>query len=104
MLLDGWPDLVFPIFKIIEPKLKKGTVIAVDDVEGFRPSMQVYLDYVRNPENGYISTTIKPKKGMEFTVKVKWYNPTKNDMDRRAGLKQVVLDNHCRHQDTGTKG
>lgn len=71
VLLDGWPDLVFPIFKIIEPKLKKGTVIAVDDVEGFRPSMQVYLDYVRNPENGYISTTIKPKKGMEFTVKVK---------------------------------
>ena len=32
--------------------------------------MQDYLDYIRNPENGYISTTIHPKKGMEFTVKV----------------------------------
>ncbi len=71
VLLDGWPDLVFPIFKLIEPKLKKGAIIAVDDVEGFKPSMQDYLDYVRNTENGYISMTIKPNKGMEFTIKVK---------------------------------
>ena len=71
VLLDGWPDLVFPVFKLIEPKLKKGAVIAVDDVEGFKPSMQNYLDYVRNPENGYISTTVKPDKGMEFTIKSK---------------------------------
>ena len=30
-----------------------------------------YLDYVRNPDNGYLSTTIRPSKAMEFTVKVK---------------------------------
>jgi predicted O-methyltransferase YrrM len=71
VLLDGWPDLVFPVFKLIEPKLKKGAVIAVDDVKEYKPSMQDYLDYVRNPENGYISTTIKPNKGMEFTIKIK---------------------------------
>lgn len=70
VLLDGWPDMVFPIFKLIEPKLKKGAVITVDDVEGFKPSMQDYLDYVNHPENGYISTTIHPKKGMEFTIKI----------------------------------
>ncbi len=71
VLLDGWPDLVFPIFKLIEPDLKKGAVIAVDDVEGYKPSMQDYLDYVRDPENGYLSATIRPNKGMEFTIKVK---------------------------------
>src|SRR5690606_16031498 len=54
VLLDGWPDLVYPIFKLIEPNLKKGTVIAVDDVAGFQPSMKGYIDYVRNPENGYL--------------------------------------------------
>lgn len=69
VLLDGWPDLVFPIFKLIEPRLKTGAVIAVDDVEGFKPSMQNYLDYVRDPKNGYLSTTIYPKKGMELTIK-----------------------------------
>ncbi|MEM1359706.1 MAG: class I SAM-dependent methyltransferase [Bacteroidota bacterium] len=70
VLLDGWPDLVFPVFKLIEPKLKQGAVIIVDDVEGFKPSMQDYLDYVRDRSNGYISTTLYPKKGIEFTVKV----------------------------------
>jgi len=69
VLLDGWPDLVFTIFKLIEPYLKKGAIIAVDDVAGFKPSMQDYLNYVRNPANGYVSTTIYPKKAMELTIK-----------------------------------
>lgn len=71
VLLDGWPDLVYPVFRLIEPLLKKGAVIAVDDVEGFKPSMQDYLDYVRNPEHGYISSTIRPRKGLELTVKIR---------------------------------
>lgn len=71
VLLDGWPDMVYPIFKLIEPKLKKGAIIAVDDIVGFQPSMQDYIDYVRHPENGYLSTTIYPKKAMEFTIKTK---------------------------------
>lgn len=70
-LLDGWPDMVFPIFKIIEPNLKTGALIAVDDVKGYQPSLQDYLDYVRNPANGYISTIVKPNKALEFTLKVK---------------------------------
>lgn len=71
VLLDGWPDLVFEVFKLLEPKLKTGAVIMVDDVEGFAPAMQDYLDYVRSPDNGYISSVVKPDKGMEFTIKVK---------------------------------
>lgn len=70
VLLDGWPDLVYPVFQLIEPGLKKGAVIVVDDVEGFQPSMQNYLDYVRNPKNGYLSTTLRPTKALEFTVKI----------------------------------
>jgi|GEM_PF-2965766 len=34
-------------------------------------SMKHYADYVRNPENGYLSTTIYPKKAMEYTIKLK---------------------------------
>lgn len=70
VLLDGWPDLVFPVFKIIEPCLRKGAIIIVDDVAGFKPSMQDYLDYVRNPMNGYLSTTTYPKKALEFTIRL----------------------------------
>ncbi len=71
VLLDGWPDMAFTIFRLIEPRLKKGAVIIMDDIEGFLPSTKDYADYVRNPANGYLSTTIKPSKAMEFTVKVK---------------------------------
>ncbi|MFT4017647.1 MAG: class I SAM-dependent methyltransferase [Agriterribacter sp.] len=70
ILLDGWPDLVFPVFKLVEPNLKKGAVIIIDDIEGYQPSMQNYLDYVRNPANGYLSDTIKLKKAVEYTVKL----------------------------------
>ena len=69
VLLDGWPDLVLPVFKLLEPNLADRAVIAVDDVEGFSPAMQDYLDYVRRPENGYISSTLKPYKALEYTVK-----------------------------------
>lgn len=71
VLLDGFPDMVYTIFKLIEPQLKVGAVILVDDVEGFGISMQDYLNEVRNPDNGYISTTFKPGKALEYTVKVK---------------------------------
>lgn len=70
VLLDGWPSLVYPIFKIIEPNLNKGAIIAVDDVVSFKPSMQNYLGYVRNPINGYISANIKVAKELEITVKL----------------------------------
>lgn len=69
LLLDGWPDLVFPVFKLLEKKLKNGAVICVDDVQGFQASMKDYLDYVRSPANGYLSATIRPDKKMEFTIK-----------------------------------
>ncbi len=71
LLLDGFPDMVGEIFRLVEPKLKKGAVIVVDDVDGFPSAMRDYLDYVRNPANGYLSARIMPAKGMEFTIKVR---------------------------------
>ncbi|WP_297955737.1 class I SAM-dependent methyltransferase [uncultured Neisseria sp.] len=69
VLLDGWPNLVYPVFKLLEPKLAPRAAVAVDDVEGYAPAMQDYLDYVRNPANGYVSATLKPYKALEYSVK-----------------------------------
>jgi len=69
VLLDGWPNLVYPVFKLLEPKLAPRAAVAVDDVEGYTPAMQDYLDYIRNPANGYVSTTLKPYKALEYSVK-----------------------------------
>lgn len=71
VLLDGWPDLVMPVFQVLQPQLAPGAVIAVDDVHGFGPSMQDYLDYVRNPAHGYASATLKTAKALEWTVKLR---------------------------------
>lgn len=72
VLLDGWPNLAYPILKLIEPKLKIGAVIFTDNAKGFQVSMQDYFSYVKNPKNGYLSTTIKVNYGvMEYTIKVK---------------------------------
>ena len=69
VLLDGWPNLVYPVFKLLEPKLAPRAAVAVDDVEGYTPAMQDYLDYIRNPANGYVSATLKPHKALEYSVK-----------------------------------
>lgn len=69
VLLDGWPNLVYPVFKLLEPKLALRAAVAVDDVEGYTPAMQDYLDYVRNPAKGYVSATLKPHKALEYSVK-----------------------------------
>lgn len=71
VLLDGFPDLVFDVFKLLEPHLKIGALIIVDDVEGFQGAMQDYLNYIRNPKSSYLSVTLRPSKGLEFTLKVK---------------------------------
>jgi len=69
VLLDGFPDMVFEIFRLIEPRLNIGAVIIVDDVDGFKQAMQDYLDYVRNPVNGYVSAALHLKKGLELSIK-----------------------------------
>ncbi len=69
VLLDGWPNLVWPVFRVLEAQLAPRAVLVVDDVEGYAPAMRDYLDYVRNPAHGYVSTTLKPNKALEYTVK-----------------------------------
>ncbi|WP_445115444.1 O-methyltransferase [Acinetobacter sp. WZC-1] len=70
VLLDGFPDLVFDVFKIIEHNLHAGSCLIVDDVDLFGINMQQYLDYVRHHPD-YISATLHLKKKVEWTIKVK---------------------------------
>jgi len=55
-------------YKAVRPDAPRAAV-AVDDVEGYTPAMQDYLDYIRNPANGYVSATLKPYKALEYSVK-----------------------------------
>ena len=65
--IDGAFSLYLPILELIEPRLTPGAVIL-----GENAFAQDYLDYVRNPANGYFSRSldIDEGRGNEFTVRV----------------------------------
>lgn len=53
VLLDGWKDLYLPVIKLLEPSLPAGALVVADNTES--PDLRPYLDYVRDPTNGYVS-------------------------------------------------
>lgn len=65
--LDGAFNLYLPVLKLLEPHLKAGALVIGENA--LEPG---YLDYVRNPENGYLSMAIpfEAGRGNEFTVMI----------------------------------
>lgn len=67
--MDGWPDLDLTILNIVENKLAPGALVIADNV-GFESS-KPYLEYVRNPENGYVSVASPLGECMELSTSCK---------------------------------
>ena len=67
VLLDGWKDLCLPVLRLLEPRLAPGAIVVADDID--RPSMSPYLDYVRDPANGYVNATFPVEDGMEISCR-----------------------------------
>lgn len=68
VLLDGWKDLCLPVLRLLEPRLAPGTLVVADDVTF--TSMRPYLDYVRDPANGYSSVNFPVEDGMEISCRL----------------------------------
>lgn len=70
VMLDGAFILYRPILELLEPYLKPGAVIIGENAFAEAPG---YIDYVRNPNNGYLSLRLPfdAWRGNEFTVKTK---------------------------------
>lgn len=68
VLLDGAFSLYLPVLKLLEPQLSPGAlVIGENAVDESGP----YLEYVRNPDNGYrtMSLPFNPGRGNELSVR-----------------------------------
>jgi predicted O-methyltransferase YrrM len=65
VLLDGWKDLCVPVLRLLEPRLAPGALVAADDIT--HASMAGYLDYVRNPANGYVTVEFPVEDGLELS-------------------------------------
>jgi len=68
-LIDGWPvasgpSLAREVIEIIAPQLTVGGFVMNDNAE---PD---FLDFIRDPTNGFISITLPLKGGTELAVKV----------------------------------
>ncbi|MFC5825815.1 O-methyltransferase [Nonomuraea insulae] len=68
VLLDGWKNLCLPVLRLLEPRLAPGTLVVADDVN--LDSLRPYLDYVRDPANGYQSVTFPVEDGMEISCRL----------------------------------
>jgi len=68
VLLDGWKDLYLPVLRLLEPRLTPGALVIGDD-SSFT-SVQPYLDYVRDPANGYLSVSFPVDDGMEISCRI----------------------------------
>lgn len=69
-LIDGWPipgerSLARQVLDVIAPQLRVGGYILNDNAE---PD---FLDYIRDPANGFISITLPIKRGTELALKLR---------------------------------
>ena len=72
VLLDGWPDLALPVLRVLEPALRTGTLILVDDVDmDFGRNVHgELLTYLTDPSNGYLSVKLPVGDGMQAAVRL----------------------------------
>lgn len=68
-LIDGWPtssgpSLAREVIEIVAPQLRVGGYVLNDNAE---PD---FLDFIRNPANGFLSMTLPIKRGTELALKV----------------------------------
>jgi predicted O-methyltransferase YrrM len=68
VLLDGWKDLYLPMLEMLRPKLRQRSAVFADNIFTFPKELAPYVAYVRDPRNGFESTTLPLGHGLEFSV------------------------------------
>ncbi|KAL2158161.1 hypothetical protein VTH06DRAFT_4729 [Thermothelomyces fergusii] len=68
VLLDIWTPMALPALKIVQPRLKKGAIVLADNTAVARTSYREYLDYIRDPANGFKTTEIPYSGGLQMSV------------------------------------
>jgi predicted O-methyltransferase YrrM len=69
ILLDGWKDLYLPVIELLEPRISTAALVIADNASA--ADMKPYLDYVRNPDNGYTSFNflVRESDSMEISCR-----------------------------------
>lgn len=71
LFLDGPKQLYIEVLRLLEPRLPSGGIVASDNTD--HDGMAAFLEYIRNPDNGYTSAAILTEghrgKPHEITVR-----------------------------------
>ena len=68
VFLDGWKDLYLPVLKLLEPRLRVGSVVLADNIYTFRKALRPYVEYLQSGENGFDSATLSISDGVEYSL------------------------------------
>src|SRR5262249_47329971 len=69
LLLDSWIPLARPIIELLKPSLRPGALVACDNTGQFRTEYREFLDYVREPANGFLSIHVPFAGGLEVAMR-----------------------------------
>jgi predicted O-methyltransferase YrrM len=72
VLLDGWPELALEVLRVIEPALRPGSLIVIDDVDlDFGSDLHGPVrDYLTDETNGYLSMKLPLADGVQLAVRL----------------------------------
>lgn len=72
LLLDGWPDLRMAILELVQPHLRPGGLLMVDDIDldiG-RDFNRRFVEHVTDPANGFLSLRLPVHQGVQVCLKL----------------------------------
>ncbi|KAH8901953.1 S-adenosyl-L-methionine-dependent methyltransferase [Coniochaeta sp. PMI_546] len=69
VLIDIWAPVALPALKLLEPKMRDGAVVLVDNSISSASRYADLLAHLRSAANGYTNLTLPYSKGLEMSVK-----------------------------------
>ena len=70
-LLDGWVPLYLPVFQLLEPRFRVGSVIVSDNVSGHADKIADFHRYLAAKADTYVRTSLPIDDGIDVIVRVR---------------------------------
>ena len=68
LFLDGWKDLYVPVVKMMEARLRPGSLVLADNIHTFPAELKPYVDYVNRADGPFNSMILPFESGLGFSL------------------------------------
>lgn len=68
LLLDIWAPMAFPTLKLVEPHLRPGATILIDNLKGAASRYKELIEYLHDPQNGYTNMVLPFSRGLGMSI------------------------------------